>query len=38
MAVDIQPIDDTWNSGEEIPVVLNDQDINKTVESMKILQ
>ena len=27
-AIDIQPIDDTWNSGEEIPVVLNDKDAN----------
>jgi hypothetical protein len=28
-SIDIQPIDDTWNSGEEIPVVLKDQDVNK---------
>ena len=27
--VDIQPIDDTWNSGEEIPVIVTDQDANK---------
>ena len=27
--IDIQPIDDEWNSGEEIPVVLIDGDINK---------
>ena len=27
--IDIQPIDDEWNSGEEIPVVLVDGDANK---------
>jgi len=27
--IDIQPIDDEWNSGEEIPVVLIDTDANK---------
>ena len=27
--IDIQPADDTWNSGEEIPVVITDQDANK---------
>ena len=27
--VDIQPADDTWNSGEEIPVITTDQDANK---------
>ena len=27
-SVDIQPIDDEWNSGEEIPVVVNDHDLN----------
>jgi hypothetical protein len=27
--IDIQPTDDTWNSGEEIPVVLMDNDLNK---------
>jgi hypothetical protein len=27
--IDIQPVDDTWNSGEEIPVVLMDGDLNK---------
>ena len=27
--IDIQPIDDEWNSGEEIPVVLIDNDANK---------
>lgn len=27
--VDIQPIDDTWNSGEEISVIITDQDANK---------
>ena len=27
--IDIQPIDDEWNSGEEIPVVLTDFDANK---------
>ena len=27
--IDIQPIDDEWNSGEEIPVVVNDHDLNK---------
>ena len=27
--IDIQPTDDTWNSGEEIPVVLKDEDLNK---------
>lgn len=28
-SVDIKPIDDTWNSGEEIPVVVVDNDQNK---------
>jgi hypothetical protein len=27
--IDIQPIDDEWNSGEEIPVILVDNDANK---------
>ena len=27
-SIDIQPIDDEWNSGEEIPVVVDDQDLN----------
>jgi hypothetical protein len=27
--ISIDPVDDTWNSGEEIPVVLVDQDQNK---------
>ena len=27
--VDIQPVDDEWNSGEEIPVVITDSDQNK---------
>jgi hypothetical protein len=27
-AIDIQPVDDEWNSGESIPVILNDQDAN----------
>ncbi len=27
--VDIQPVDETWNSGEEIPVVVTDMDANK---------
>ncbi|AJW70040.1 beta strand repeat-containing protein [Nitrosopumilus adriaticus] len=27
--IDIQPVDDEWNSGEEIPVVLVDGDANK---------
>ena len=27
--VDIQPVDDTWNSGEEISVIITDQDANK---------
>ena len=27
--IDIQPIDDEWNSGEEIPVILVDGDANK---------
>ena len=27
--VDIQPADDTWNSGEEIAVIITDQDANK---------
>ncbi len=27
--VDIQPIDDEWNSGEEIPVIITDSDFNK---------
>ena len=27
--IDIQPVDDEWNSGEEIPVVLVDADANK---------
>ncbi|WP_428325846.1 hypothetical protein [Nitrosopumilus sp.] len=27
--IDIQPVDDLWNSGEEIPVVLTDGDANK---------
>ena len=27
-SIDIQPIDDEWSSGEEIPVVLMDQDLN----------
>ena len=27
--VDIQPADDTWNSGEEISVIITDQDANK---------
>ena len=27
--VDIQPADDTWNSGEEIAVIVTDQDANK---------
>ncbi len=27
--IDIQPIDDEWNSGEEIPVVLTDKDLNQ---------
>ena len=28
-AIDIQPVDDEWNSGEEIPVVVRDNDLNK---------
>ncbi len=28
-SIDIQPVDDTWNSGEEIPVVVIDGDQNK---------
>ena len=28
-SLDIQPIDDDWNSGEEIPVVIVDHDLNK---------
>ncbi|MGY5141421.1 MAG: hypothetical protein ACW9WZ_00030 [Nitrosopumilus sp.] len=31
--IDIQPTDDTWNSGEEIPVVLVDGDLNKNSKS-----
>ncbi len=27
-SIDIQPVDDEWNSGEEIPVVVNDHDLN----------
>lgn len=27
--IDIQAADDTWNSGEEIPVIVTDQDANK---------
>ena len=27
--VDIQPSDETWNSGEEIPVIITDMDANK---------
>ena len=27
-SVDIQPVDDEWSSGEEIPVVVNDHDLN----------
>ena len=27
--VDIQPVDETWNSGEEIPVIVTDMDANK---------
>ena len=27
-SIDIQPVDDEWNSGEEIPVVVNDPDLN----------
>ena len=27
--VDIQPVDDEWNSGEEIPVIITDNDFNK---------
>jgi len=27
--IDIQPIDDEWSSGEEIPVILTDNDANK---------
>ena len=27
--VDIQPVDDEWNSGEEIPVIITDSDFNK---------
>ena len=27
--IDIQPVDDEWNSGEEIPVVLVDSDANQ---------
>ena len=28
-SVDIQPVDDEWNSGEEIPVIIIDTDFNK---------
>ena len=28
-SLEFQPVDDTWNSGESIPVVLKDEDINK---------
>ena len=28
-SIEINPLDDEWNSGEEIPVVLNDVDANK---------
>ncbi len=28
-SIEINPIDDEWNSGEEIPIVLNDNDANK---------
>ena len=28
-SIDIQPIDDEWNSGEEIPVVVDDNDLNQ---------
>jgi hypothetical protein len=28
-SIDIQPTDDTWNSGEEVSVVLKDNDVNK---------
>ena len=27
-SIDIQPVDDEWSSGEEIPVVLMDEDLN----------
>ena len=27
-SIDIQPVDDEWSSGEEIPVVVNDHDLN----------
>ena len=27
-SIDIQPVDDEWNSGEEIPVVVDDHDLN----------
>ena len=37
--IDIQPVDDEWNSGEEIPVILTDFDANKNTradEDLKI--
>jgi hypothetical protein len=36
--IEINPIDDTWNSGEEIPVVLVDEDQNKNSRSDEDLQ
>jgi hypothetical protein len=36
--IDIQAIDDTWNSGEEIPVVLVDEDMNKNTRADEDLQ